>query len=62
MYKRFSVEVIQSQKLAHETGSRIPSISTGGAAINAMMNTEVAVSSVGIINTPNHPMYKRLEP
>ncbi|KAG6539833.1 hypothetical protein Mapa_018151 [Marchantia paleacea] len=23
------------------------------------MNTEVAVNKVGIINTPNHPMYKR---
>jgi len=23
------------------------------------MNTEVAVNNVGIINTPNHPMYKR---
>jgi len=41
------------------TGSRIPSISTGGAAIKAMMNTEVAVKRVGIINTPNHPMYRR---
>jgi hypothetical protein len=26
-----------------ETGSRIPSISTGGAAMKPMMNTEVAV-------------------
>jgi hypothetical protein len=26
-----------------DTGSRIPSISTGGAAINAIMKTEVAV-------------------
>ena len=34
-------------------------ISTGGAAMNAMMNTEVAVSRVGIIRTPNQPMYKR---
>ena len=42
-----------------ETGSRIPSISTGGAAINAMINTEVAVNNVGIINTPNQPTYKR---
>ena len=42
-----------------ETGSRIPSISTGGAAMKAMMNTEVAVNNVGIIITPNHPMYKR---
>ena len=30
-----------------ETGSRIPSISTGGAAINAIMNTDVAVNNVG---------------
>jgi hypothetical protein len=41
------------------TGSRIPSISTGGAATKAMMNTVVAVSNVGIIKTPNHPMYRR---
>jgi len=27
-----------------ETGSRIPSISTGGAAIKAIMNTEAAVN------------------
>ena len=27
--------------------------------MNATMNTEVAVNNVGIINTPNHPMYKR---
>jgi hypothetical protein len=33
-------------------------MSTGGAAMNATMNTEVAVNNVGIINTPNHPMYK----
>jgi len=42
------------------TGSRIPSMSTGGAAMKAMMYTVVAVSSVGIINTPNQPMYRRL--
>jgi hypothetical protein len=42
-----------------ETGSRIPSMSTGGAAMNAMMNTEVAVNKVGIMITPNQPMYKR---
>ena len=34
-------------------------MSTGGAAMKAMMNTEVAVNNVGIINTPNQPMYKR---
>ena len=27
--------------------------------MNAMMNTEVAVSRVGIIRTPNQPMYRR---
>ena len=42
-----------------DTASRIPSISTGGAAMKAMMNTEVAVKSRGIINTPNQPMYRR---
>ena len=42
-----------------ETGSRIPSMSTGGAAMNPMMNTDVAVNKQGIINTPNQPMYKR---
>jgi hypothetical protein len=31
-------------------------MSTGGAAINAMMNTLVAVRRVGIIITPNQPM------
>jgi len=42
------------------TGSRIPSISTGGAAINATMKQVAAVSKQGIINTPNHPTYSRL--
>ena len=42
------------------TGSRIPSISTGGAATNATMKQMVAASSVGIISTPNQPTYKRL--
>jgi hypothetical protein len=32
------------------------SISTGGAAMNAIIKTEVAVNKVGIIKTPNHPM------
>lgn len=41
------------------TGSRIPSISTGGAAIKAMMKQEVAVNNVGNIKQPNQPMYKR---
>jgi hypothetical protein len=30
--------------------------STGGAAMKAMMNTEVAVNNVGIMITPNQPM------
>ena len=34
-------------------------MSTGGAAIKAMINTEVAVNKVGIIKTPNQPMYRR---
>jgi len=39
------------------TGSRIPSISTGGAAMNAMMKHVVAASKHGIIKTPNQPTY-----
>jgi hypothetical protein len=27
--------------------------------MKAIMNTEVAVNKVGIIGTPNHPIYKR---
>ena len=34
-------------------------MSTGGAAMNAMMYTEIAVNNVGIMITPNQPMYKR---
>lgn len=34
-------------------------MSTGGAAMNAMMYTEIAVKRVGIMITPNQPMYKR---
>jgi hypothetical protein len=37
------------------TGSLIPSISTGGAAMNAIMKHVAAVSKQGIINTPNQP-------
>ena len=37
------------------TGSLIPSISTGGAAINAMMKQVAAASRHGIIKTPNQP-------
>jgi hypothetical protein len=35
-------------------------MSTGGAAMKAMMKQVVAVSRQGIINTPNQPTYKRL--
>jgi len=35
-------------------------MSTGGAATKAMMKQTVAASNVGIINTPNQPMYSRL--
>jgi hypothetical protein len=31
-------------------------LATGGAAMNAIIKTEVAVNKVGIIKTPNHPM------
>src|SRR5210317_2261982 len=41
------------------TGSRIPSISTGGAAMKPMMKRVVAVNNVGNIKQPNQPMYKR---
>jgi hypothetical protein len=34
-------------------------MSTGGAAMKAMMNTDVAVNKQGIMITPNQPMYKR---
>jgi hypothetical protein len=37
------------------TGSRIPSISTGGAAMNAMIKHVVAAKRHGIIKTPNQP-------
>jgi hypothetical protein len=43
-----------------ETGSLIPSMSTGGAPTNAMMKQIVAASNVGIIRTPNHPTYNLL--
>ena len=42
------------------TGSLIPSISTGGAAINATMKHAAAASKHGIMSTPNQPTYKRL--
>lgn len=41
------------------TGSRIPSMSTGGAAMKAMMKQVVAANSVGIMITPNQPTYRR---
>ena len=34
-------------------------MSTGGAATKATMNTVIAVNNVGIMITPNQPMYKR---
>ena len=34
-------------------------MSTGGAAMKAMMKQVVAASKVGIINTPNQPTYRR---
>ena len=40
--------------------SRMPSMSTGGAATKAMTKQMVAASSVGIISTPNQPTYRRL--
>ena len=42
------------------TGSRIPSISTGGAAINATIKHAAAVSRHGIMRTPNQPTYSLL--
>ena len=36
-------------------------MSTGGAAINAMMNTDVAVRRHGIMITPNQPMYNEIK-
>ncbi len=42
------------------TGSRMPSMSTGGAATNAVMKQTVAANRVGIISTPNQPTYRRL--
>jgi hypothetical protein len=37
------------------TGSRIPSMSTGGAAMNAKMKQVVAARRHGIISVPNQP-------
>jgi hypothetical protein len=37
------------------TGSLIPSMSTGGAAMKAIMKQVAAVSKHGIMSTPNQP-------
>ena len=37
----------------------MPSMSTGGAAMKAIIKQVVAASQQGIINTPNQPTYKR---
>ena len=42
------------------TGSRMPSMSTGGAAMKATMKHTVAANRVGIIRTPNQPTYNLL--
>ena len=42
------------------TGSLIPSISTGGAAMKATMKHAAAVSKHGIMSTPNQPTYNLL--
>ena len=42
---------------APATGSLIPSISTGGAAMKATMKHAAAVSKHGIMSTPHHPTY-----
>ena len=39
------------------TGSLIPSISTGGAAMKATMKHAAAASKHGIMSTPNQPTY-----
>ena len=45
---------------APATGSLIPSISTGGAAMNATIKHAAAVSKHGIMSTPNQPTYNLL--
>ena len=37
------------------TGSRMPSMSTGGAAMKAIIKQVAAVKSAGIMSTPNQP-------
>jgi hypothetical protein len=39
-----------------DTGSRMPSMSTGGAAINARIKQVVAANKQGIIRTPAWPI------
>jgi hypothetical protein len=43
-------------KIDPKTGSRIPSISTGGAAINAQIKTVKATKNVGKARIPNQPI------
>jgi hypothetical protein len=43
-----------------DTASLIPSRSVGGAAIKARIKQIVAVKTVGIRITPNHPTYNLL--
>ncbi len=45
------------ESIEPEMGAPIPSMSTGGAAMMAMIKTVVAVKMQGIINTPNQPTY-----
>jgi hypothetical protein len=42
------------------TGSRMPSMSTGGAPTKAITKHVVAASKQGIMITPNQPTYRRL--
>ena len=42
------------------TGSLIPSISTGGAAMKATTKHAAAASKHGIMSTPNQPTYSLL--
>ena len=42
------------------TGSLIPSISTGGAAMKAIIKHAAAASKHGIMSTPNQPTYNLL--
>jgi hypothetical protein len=43
------------------TGSRIPSISTGGATMNAAIYATMETASNGNMRTPNQPIYSLLE-